>query len=265
MIHDLIPLEFPDHHVPLGKRLHKYIVRNTAEFANALIVPSNLVRASLQQPASLPRLANMPTHVELLPVSSAFLTPAEPDPDLVGADYFIAVGAIEAHKNHVLLLEVWKRLIAMRGALAPKLVIAGFRSVTSKPVIDFMEANPALQGKVTISSGLATPSLRRLMMSAKALLMPSIAEGFGLPIIEALALGTPVLASDIPAMREAGEGGDVTYLPAADASRWLAEIQAFEAAHPVRRPKLPAYRPKSWDEYFEGIEAFLLRLVSQRS
>ena len=263
MIHDLLPLEYPDHHVSLGIRLHRSIVRNTAELARALIVPSHAVRTSLQQSFLPPRLATLPTHVELLPVSPAFLQPAKKDPELSHAEYFIACGAIDAHKNHILLLEVWKELVARHGDRTPKLVIAGFRSVTSKPIFDFIADHPAIHKKVIISSGLSTPALRRLIMSAKALLMPSIAEGFGLPIIEALAQGVPVLASDIPAMREAGAGGNVTYLPATDATEWRSAIEAF-GKNPHGQGEVSQYVPKQWSDYFLGIEAFLTELQANQ-
>lgn len=260
MIHDLLPLEYPSHHVPLGIRLHRRIVRNAAEFSSALIVPSKAVRTSLRHASLAPRLAEVPTHVEHLPVSPAFLQPAEKDPELSRADYFIAVGAIDAHKNHILLLEVWKKLIACHGGRAPKLVIAGFRSVTSKPIFDFVARNPVIRQKVIFVSGLSTPALRRLMMDAKALLMPSIGEGFGLPIIEALAQGTPVIASDIPAHREAGSGGAVTYLPATDAAKWQSAIEGFEKVDRLGIRHIP----KQWSGYFSGIEMFLAGLESNR-
>jgi len=95
--------------------------------------------------------------------------------------------------------------------------------------------------------------------------MPSVAEGFGLPIVEALAQGTPVLASDIPAHREAGRGGDVTYIAPEDAEPWFSRIEAF-----AKTPKLgvhqqpPSYKPKTWNEYFQGIEAFLSVAIARR-
>ena len=58
----------------------------------------------------------------------------------------------------------------------------------------------------------ATPNWQRLLTRARALLMPSFAEGFGMPVIEALQLGTPVIATDLPVFREIA--GDIPDLPA---------------------------------------------------
>jgi glycosyltransferase involved in cell wall biosynthesis len=255
MIHDLIPVEYPDHHVPLGTKLHRAIMQNASEFADGLIVPSRTVRASFNQEFVPPRLATIPAHAELLPVSSAFLRPERPDPKLVGSLYFMACGAIDAHKNHILLLKVWKELVRQRGQRVPKLILAGFPSVTSQEVFGYIDRNPDLRSSVCIVSGLSTPSLRKLMMSATALLMPSIVEGFGLPVIEALAQRTPVIASDISALREAGAGGRVTFLSPSDVSAWLAAI----IAHSDSSETLPSadYTPKTWEDYFTGIEVFL--------
>jgi glycosyltransferase involved in cell wall biosynthesis len=261
MVHDLIPLEYPDHHVAFGVKLHRAIVKNSSELASALIVPSQTVRESLSQSFVPPRLATIPTHVELLPVSPAFLRPETEDPALLNQTYYIACGAIDAHKNHILLLQVWKLLVERQGEFAPKLVIAGFRSVTSKPIFDFINQNHQIRQKVYIASGLSTPSLRKLMMSAKALLMPSIVEGFGLPVIEALAQGTPVIASDIPSLREAGRNGDVVFLPPTDPMAWLSAIEAFNPEQDSKRATT-AYSPKTWQDYFVGIENFLTEVAA---
>jgi len=95
------------------------------------------------------------------------------------------------------------------------------------------------------------------MMDAKALLCHRSARVFGLPIIEALAQGTPVIASDIPAHREAGAGGAVTYLPATDAAKWQSAIEGFEKVAPLGNQVYP----KQWMGYFSGIEMFLADLI----
>jgi glycosyltransferase involved in cell wall biosynthesis len=258
MIHDLIPLEFPEHHLPVGIRLHRSILRNTADFARALIVPSHAAEASVRRELARLNRSEVPIHVEHLPVPSEFLQPVPPDPDLAGVDYFLICGTIDSHKNHMLLLQIWSELVERLGANAPKLVIAGSPGVTSRKVLQFLAEHPEIRDHVIVSSGLSTQAIRQLMIRAKALLMPSLAEGFGLPIVEALAQGTPVLASDIPAHREAGSGGAVTFIPPAELARWQVTVEDLAGlSRAESRSKPPKYKPKTWNEYFFGVERFL--------
>lgn len=257
MIHDLIPLELPEHHLPIGIALHHRIVRNTARFARALIVPSAAVGEAVRAALSPFGRGDIPVHVEHLAVADAFLTPLPKDAALAGLRYFVICGAIDSYKNHLMLLRVWRELVARLGVRAPKLVIAGGPGVTSAEVLAYLREASDLRHHVMLASGLSTPALRQLMAGATALLMPSLAEGFGLPIVEALAQGTPVLASDIPAHREAGAGGDVTYLPAADDDRWTAAILARNDGQGLY-PTHKEYFQKNWTAYFGGIDRFLL-------
>ena len=263
MIYDLIPLEWPEHHLPIGIRLHEAIVRNTVEFAKALIVPSQSVSDSVTSEMGKLGRINVPVHVELLPVPSEFLGPMEYDRNRLRANYFIICGTINFYKNHILLLKIWPELIARHGADAPKLLIAGSAGVTSRAVIEWFENSPSVRSHVILVPGLSTQSLRALMAGARALLMPSLAEGFGLPIVEALAQGTPVVASDIPAHHEAGAGAAVTYLSATDGAAWLSEIERFSQTPKAERAWSPPYKPKTWTDYFAGIEAFLAEVATR--
>jgi len=262
MLHDLIPLEYPKHHRPIGIRLHRSIVKNTAEFAHAIIVASDAVRTTVHDAMSWLGRGDLPIHVELLPVPSEFLVPAAKDAELARVPYFIVCGTIDSYKNHLLLLEVWRELVARQGARVPKLIIAGSPGVTSRTVLDVLKTSTAIHRHVILISGLSTPALRNLIAGARALLMPSLAEGFGLPIVEALAQGTPVIASDIPAHREAGRGGGVTYLSPSDAGLWSSCIGRLSSAAPADITRARGYQPKTWQDYFAGIESFIARQVA---
>jgi glycosyltransferase involved in cell wall biosynthesis len=89
--------------------------------------------------------------------------------------------------------------------------------------------------------------------------MPSLAEGFGLPVIEALAVGTPVIASDLPAHREIA-GDLAVYRDPTDAAGWLTNICMFAddngTAAEMRR-RVAAYRAMTWGDYFLQIQRFL--------
>ena len=101
--------------------------------------------------------------------------------------------------------------------------------------------------------------LARLISGARALLMPSFAEGFGLPVVEALQLGAPVIASDLPVFREIA--GDIpTFLDPTDGSGWEQQIMAFVGDCPERERQLAAmadFRAPGWAEHFARIGPWL--------
>jgi len=156
----------------------------------------------------------------------------------------------------MLLLNVWKELVREQGAMAPKLVIVGTRWRASNDVIDALERCDLLRTHVLEVAGLSTQALRRLLMSANALLMPSHAEGFGLPIVEALAVGTPVIASDLAAHRETG-GSFATYLRPIDGLGWMGAIRDHASDSKTPRDRVRLHRPFTADAYWSRIEPFL--------
>jgi glycosyltransferase involved in cell wall biosynthesis len=112
-------------------------------------------------------------------------------------------------------------------------------------------------------SGLDRASVAWLYRRARAVLMPSEAEGFGLPVVEALACGAPVIASDIPVLREVGAGA-VTYAPLADADAWSAAVAQHLAdphAAPPRAARLRRAAEFSWSAHAAIIAGAYERLL----
>jgi glycosyltransferase involved in cell wall biosynthesis len=259
MLHDVIPLEHPEF-FPLGEyQLHEKMVENTARYASGLIVPTAAARESVLKALRLRGRAEIPVETVPLPVTPIFLEKDRPDEELGTHDYFVICGAIEPRKNHLLLLNVWRELVKRRGEHAPKLVVVGSPIWGVAPLLRKLERYPPLQDQVIFARGLSSPALRRLIAHAKALLMPSFAEGFGLPVIEALAVGTPVIASDLPAHREIA-GDLAVYRDPTDEPGWLKDICMFAdgngATAEIRR-RISAYQPLTWRQYFARIERFL--------
>ena len=95
--------------------------------------------------------------------------------------------------------------------------------------------------------------------------MPSFAEGFGLPLVEALRIGTPVIASDLPVFREIA--GDIpTYLAPLDGDAWLRAIRAFLGASSDRIrqiAQMKSYRAPTWDGHFAVVEPWLNSLENR--
>jgi glycosyltransferase involved in cell wall biosynthesis len=260
MLHDTIPIDHAEFVEPYAQQLHRNMIANTAHHAAGLIVTTEAAGASVRRELQQLTEATLPVIAVPLPVPEAFLQAERPDPLLEQMRYFVVCGSIEPRKNHMLLLNVWKELVREQGAMAPKLVIVGTRWRASNEVIAALERCDVLQHHVLEVAGLSTQALRRLLISAKALLMPSLAEGFGLPIIEALAVGTPVIASDLPAHREAG-GSFATYLHPIDGLGWIAAIRDHVLDEQVYRNKLRQHRPFTADAYWGRIEPFLRSVV----
>ncbi len=258
MLHDAIPIENPEYTPAYTSRAHGQMLVSTARFAQGLIVTTQAAGKSIKRELARLGCRAIPVIAAALPVPLPFLKPFAVDPDLRDSNYFVICGAIEPRKNHLLLLNVWREMIVRNDQKVPKLVVIGSRWHTNDAVIDMLEKCALLKGHVIEVEGLSSPALRQLLSAARALLMPSFAEGFGIPIIEALAVGTPVIASDLASHREAG-GASVTYLSPLDGLGWLAAIEARtkdQTSNIVRRRSIQ-YRPQTSADYFRQIEQFI--------
>jgi hypothetical protein len=174
--------------------------------------------------------------------------------------YFVYVSTIEARKNHLLLLNLWRQLAGELGVRAPKLVLVGQRGWETENVVDMLERCPALRGLVIEHNQMPDAEMVQLVKGACALLLPSFAEGFGFPLIEALELGVPALCSDIPALRETGETVP-EFLDPLDGPGWRRAILDYAAPVSPRREaqleRLTHWDPPRWDRHFAIVDRFV--------
>lgn len=257
LVHDLIGIEFPNF-VPSGRmrRQHRRMA-NIAEFADVVIVNSAATGNSFRRRYEP---AGFRAPILVAPLGIDLWSAGSTGPPSIEGPYFLYIGTIEPRKNHLLLLDVWNRLVAELGARTPRLVLIGRRGWKGREITDAIYRSAILRGFVAELNGFPDSELVKYLRGARALLFPSRAEGYGLPLAEALAFGVPVISSDIEALREVGQGVP-DYLDPDDVSGWQTAITDYLPAESRRRQqqlaRLDSWQPPSWEEHFRKVEAII--------
>lgn len=257
LLHDLIPLSHPEY-FPAGEDArHQQRMRTVARCADLVVFNSRATQVAWDDFARAEGVDSVRGCVVPLGIEEAFLHPPAVSVQ-AQIPYFVVVGTIEARKNLAFLLEVWKQWIALDQPQA-RLIVVGRRRA-GQSAFALMQRGLALHASVIEVQELADAGLATLLRGARALLAPSLIEGFGLPIAEALALGVPVIASAIAAHREVGADA-ADYLDPLDGHAWLQALRDYAAPASARRQaRIEAartYRALSWQEHIETIEELL--------
>ena len=244
-LHDVIPLDHPEFARPDGpEKMRLRLAAAAGADLNVFNSEDTRRRAHAHMPAAPPACV-APLGIDVAPVEA---------PRHGG---FVALGTIEPRKNHALLLDVWETLAAEGDP--PTLHIIGRRGWLNEDLFARLDARP---GGVVEHSDATDAEVSAFLSGARALLFPSFAEGYGLPLAEALALGVPVIASDLPALREVG-GAAPDYLSPDDVAGWRKAIEAHagsDAPAAAQARRRSTWRAPTWAAHFAAVDEILTSL-----
>lgn len=200
-VHDAIPLVYPRTQPLLTRAVFHTLVRASGRTADIILTMSEASRRDLVRTLHLPM-----EKIRVTPLAADQTQPSESVEMLeevrsrfgVDGSYFLYVGALHPRKNLSRVLQAFTRVQA--SAPGARLVIAGPPSWGATDVL--REVLTRSGDGVVFTGYVSDADLRALYQGALALVFPSIYEGFGLPALEAMALGTPVITSNVSSLPE---------------------------------------------------------------
>ncbi len=230
MVHDLTPRTHPGRHTLANRFSFNAYLEESLERAAAVVVGTQATESEVLSafPWVRPSLHRIGYGVD------DFFSPAPTDDDgsatrerfAGGRPYILHLGTLEPRKRITDLVAAWERLLELAPE-APDLVVAGRAGWGTRPILSRI-AQSKFSNRIHLPGYVASSAARDLLRHAEVFALVSEAEGFGLPLAEAVCCGAPCVATDIPALHEAG-GNAALFVPPADPNALFAALsQALE-------------------------------------
>jgi glycosyltransferase involved in cell wall biosynthesis len=255
-IHDVVPWTHPDALTPRGVAWHKAMARRAHRFADAVVVPSHTVASQLGE------VLDFKDRIRVIggAVSSKLALPVDVEARAqrlgLPEHYLLSVGTLEPRKGLGPLIQ---SLRAAASVDLPLLVVGppGWGGVD---LAQLASDSGLPEGRVRAMGFLTDADLAVALHRASVFVFPSLAEGFGLPVIEAFSLGVPVVHSSDPAVVEVAGGAGVTVelddresYPERLASAIASVVENPSLADRLRVAGLDRARAYSWRDSAEKV------------
>ncbi len=246
-VYDIIPLRFPDATEPANCAAFVQWFTHVLTTCDALFCISKSVADELVDYAREEggaSLADRP--IGWWPLGADFRAPTGARPSEKaraiaesGEAFFLSVGTLEPRKAYPVAIAAFEKL--WREGRSLRYVIVGRPGWKTRALQRDIRRHPEFGRRLFWLDNADDADLAYLYQRARALIFPSFAEGFGMPLVEAAHFGAPVIASDIAVFREIG-GENVTYFPLLDVDALASRL--IEA--PADRPAAAPQQPISW-------------------
>lgn len=225
VIHDVLYMDMPYMSSWIGRMLRKQYLRLSMKLSRHIFTVSHFSRARII--THFPGVKSVSVCHNGL--DETFTTPiVKPSalPEWITAPYYLYVGNLKPHKGIDTLVEAFETLPGDY-----RLIIAGsgdnFRSGINVDTLTRIERNVSM-GRIILPGHVDQNTLLALYANATALIQPSVYEGFGIPPLEAMSMGTQAVISDIEVFREIYSGFPVTYFRAGDPSSLASTLLALD-------------------------------------
>jgi glycosyltransferase involved in cell wall biosynthesis len=223
-VHDAAPLLHPETYPRRGRWFHRRGLEAAARRADLVITVSRAAADEIDEHTDIPpdRVRVVPNGVDLRVADDSEVLAARRAFGLADHPYVLWLGSLEPRKNVATLVEAFARWA--HGTVHPHLLVLagplGWREDRQR----VLAPARTLDRRVRTVGPVGDDHLRALYRGADLFAFPSLHEGFGLPVLEAMAQATPVLASDIPAVREVA-GDAARLLPPTDVDAWASALE----------------------------------------
>jgi glycosyltransferase involved in cell wall biosynthesis len=263
--HDLFPIEYPEWFSRAFGSWYRWLLPRLLKNVAYVLANSRYTRKRILERYEIAEdkvvLCPFAQHERFTPVSPERLARFRAEQGLPER-YLFYLGPVNPRKNLVTLIAAWRRTRARRQGI--KLIIAGDDALkkihnTSNTALKEMLNDPTIQ----MLGYFSDEKLPLLYGSAEVFALPSLAEGFGLPVLEAMACGTPVICSNTTAMPEVA-GGAARLVPALEVEAWTEAMDSLLSDSALRERMSEAGLRRaaqfSWDQTVDTVSKVLARV-----
>jgi glycosyltransferase involved in cell wall biosynthesis len=260
LIHDIIPIRHPEFYDMGFPQVYNEFLFETLIIAKTVFVISKATQNDVERYCEENYIAT--PNIVLIREGDGFETeknPTRPARVRQGERYVLAVGSFEARKNYGVLYQAIKQA-QLDGTELPKLIIVGRRGFLSHDLLALMGQDHSINDAVLYLDHVSDAELAWLYSNALFTVYPSICEGWGLPVAEALFYGKLCITSNVSSLPEVG-GKLADYVSPYDVMGWKNALHTYGSDEELLAAKTAtikkSYKPYSWDDTVRTIEQAL--------